>query len=76
MTDVPSDATHTELWQFFTTRPAPSTAPGFAQQNPTPTNRSTSIDYTTTGVESIHLIARSNCKLKNPSRKPRGSKII
>ncbi|GAA5908436.1 uncharacterized protein JCM6883_005546 [Sporobolomyces salmoneus] len=54
--NVPSDASHSELWQFFVTRPSPS-AVGLLSRD--------DIDLSSPGVESIHLIARSNCAFVN-----------
>ncbi|PLW32389.1 hypothetical protein PCASD_14332 [Puccinia coronata f. sp. avenae] len=48
--NIPNDASHEELWKFF----APSQPP-----NATPCSSSNA------GVESIHLIARSNCAFVN-----------
>jgi len=54
--NVPSDASHAELWQFFQTRPTPRMCGVVLSTNPSPY-----VDLDTNGVESIHLIARSNC---------------
>ncbi|GAA5937922.1 uncharacterized protein JCM15063_005413 [Sporobolomyces koalae] len=54
--NVPSDASHSELWQFFVTRPSPHAMGIISSDN---------IDLDTPGVESIHLIARSNCAFVN-----------
>ncbi|GAA6059146.1 hypothetical protein JCM10212_003893 [Sporobolomyces blumeae] len=54
--NVPSDASHSELWQFFVSRPPPS-AVGLLTKD--------DLDLQTPGVESIHLIARSNCAFVN-----------
>jgi len=51
---VPSDASHSELWQFFVTRPSPSAVGLLSSED---------VDLNSPGVESIHLIARSNCML-------------
>ncbi|GAA5991521.1 hypothetical protein JCM5350_005195 [Sporobolomyces pararoseus] len=54
--NVPSDASHSELWQFFITRPPPSAVGLLSNED---------IDLDSPGVESIHLIARSNCAFVN-----------
>ncbi|GAA5964021.1 hypothetical protein JCM3765_007843 [Sporobolomyces pararoseus] len=54
--NVPSDASHSELWQFFVTRPPPSAVGLLSKED---------IDLDSPGVESIHLIARSNCAFVN-----------
>ncbi|KAI0269989.1 YT521-B-like domain-containing protein [Gloeopeniophorella convolvens] len=54
--NVPSDATHDELWRFFN-QPLPSPSPGEAD---------TSADQQVSGgVSSIFLISRSNCAFIN-----------
>ncbi|TNY21558.1 YT521-B-like domain-containing protein [Rhodotorula diobovata] len=58
--NVPSDASHAELWQFFQTRPTPRMCGVVLSTNPSPY-----VDLDTNGVESIHLIARSNCAFVN-----------
>ncbi|GJN94102.1 hypothetical protein Rhopal_007176-T1 [Rhodotorula paludigena] len=57
--NVPSDASHAELWQFFQTRPTPAMC-GKAL-SPSELH----VDLDVNGVESIHLIARSNCAFVN-----------
>ncbi|GAA5876370.1 hypothetical protein JCM8547_003021 [Rhodosporidiobolus lusitaniae] len=57
--NVPSDVSHAELWQFFQTRPVPSACgvlPEFGRKD---------LNLDVTGIESIHLIARSNCAFVN-----------
>ncbi|GAA5845178.1 hypothetical protein JCM3766R1_002097 [Sporobolomyces carnicolor] len=54
--NVPSDASHSELWQFFVTRPPPSAVGILSSED---------VDLSSPGVESIHLIARSNCAFVN-----------
>ncbi|KAA1098331.1 hypothetical protein PGT21_033614 [Puccinia graminis f. sp. tritici] len=51
--NIPNDASHEELWKFFSAQPI--TTPTFKQQQLTGG----------AGVESIHLIARSNCAFVN-----------
>lgn len=76
--NVPSDATHAELWRFFSSRPPPATNPRFAHflaKSPgSPTSASASVSATgelggadlhTTGIDSIHLIQKSNCAFVN-----------
>ncbi|KAI0031931.1 YT521-B-like domain-containing protein [Vararia minispora EC-137] len=53
--NVPSDATHDELWRFFSQAPPPPTDPGHS--SPTPPIHG--------GVSSIFLISRSNCAFIN-----------
>lgn len=65
--NVPNDSSHEELWRFFTTKPPPETSlsgeptpaeiPVSSSGGPPPTNMA--------GVESIHLISRSNCAFVN-----------
>lgn len=62
--NVPSDASHSELWQFFVSRPSPSAVGMLSNED---------IDLSTPGVESIHLIARSNCMLLFPRFKLSGT---
>ncbi|GAA5982689.1 hypothetical protein JCM10908_006746 [Rhodotorula pacifica] len=57
--NVPSDASHAELWQFFQTRPTPKDCGMVA----TPGDETA--DLESNGVESIHLITRSNCAFVN-----------
>ncbi|GAA6017512.1 hypothetical protein JCM10207_008252 [Rhodosporidiobolus poonsookiae] len=57
--NVPSDASHAELWQFFQTRPTPAASgyvAGLGDEG---------LDLGITGIESIHLITRSNCAFVN-----------
>ncbi|KAI5474526.1 YT521-B-like splicing factor [Pseudohyphozyma bogoriensis] len=61
--NVPSDATHTELWQFFISRPVPAVNPTYAHLRPEDVG--VDVDLQVTGVESIHLINRSNCAFVN-----------
>ena len=58
--NVPSDSNHAELWRFFTTRPPP---PASAVAH----DSSLAELLSTPGVESIHLISRSNCAFVNYS---------
>ncbi|GAA6053916.1 hypothetical protein JCM3770_005332, partial [Rhodotorula araucariae] len=58
--NVPSDASHAELWQFFQTRPTPRMCGVGLSPDASP-----HIDLDSNGVESIHLIARSNCAFVN-----------
>ncbi|BGP52012.1 hypothetical protein JCM10450v2_007983 [Rhodotorula kratochvilovae] len=58
--NVPSDASHAELWQFFQTRPTPRMCGVVLSPDASPR-----IDLDSNGVESIHLIARSNCAFVN-----------
>jgi hypothetical protein len=73
--NVPSDATHAELWRFFSTRPPPGLpAPDSEEEKdmleaeamfpdlPKP-------DYNGVGIDSIHLISRSNCCFVNMASK-------
>ncbi|GAA5949471.1 hypothetical protein JCM21900_000231 [Sporobolomyces salmonicolor] len=57
--NVPSDASHAELWQFFMSRPSPASHGLVAKAG------ESGLDLQGTGVESIHLIARSNCAFIN-----------
>ncbi|GAA5870507.1 hypothetical protein JCM1840_004784 [Sporobolomyces johnsonii] len=57
--NVPSDASHAELWQFFMSRPSPASYGLVAKAG------EYGLDLQGTGVESIHLIARSNCAFIN-----------
>lgn len=59
--NVPSDATHDELWQFLSRTPTPP-APGAPDAS---TSASGSPDDTWDGVMSIFLISRSNCAFVN-----------
>lgn len=75
--NVPSDATHSELWRFFFSRPSPgppisgsseevetmqSEAMHLTADDPRP-------DYDAVGIDSIHLISRSNCCFVNMASK-------
>lgn len=64
--NVPSDATHNELWRFFNSRPSPAAA-GITSYPDLSlvTNSDNPPDLRIPGVESIHLIARSNCCFVN-----------
>lgn len=54
--NVPADATHTELWKFFTERsPPPAKTPGGDDE---PGSREGEPGMNRAGVESIHLITR------------------
>lgn len=55
--NVPSDCTEGEIFTFFTTRTSPSSDPDV--------NTDTDFDLNVPGVESIHLISRSNCCFVN-----------
>lgn len=57
--NVPADASHAELWQFFQTRPTPRDCGLVA------TPGAETADLDSCGVESIHLITRSNCAFVN-----------
>ncbi|GAA5881754.1 hypothetical protein JCM3774_000863 [Rhodotorula dairenensis] len=57
--NVPSDASHAELWQFFQTRPTPKECGMVAIPG------AEAADLESNGVESIHLITRSNCAFVN-----------
>ncbi|KAI8994182.1 YT521-B-like domain-containing protein [Trametes punicea] len=71
--NVPSDATHDELWRFFNSPPSPgsSVGPTSTQSAPagpvasTTTASSSSSDSLYGGVSSIFLISRSNCAFVN-----------
>ncbi|KIP10180.1 hypothetical protein PHLGIDRAFT_66093 [Phlebiopsis gigantea 11061_1 CR5-6] len=60
--NVPSDATHDELWRFFNSPPAPSPPAGSTQTRVGDAAPRGSIHG---GVSSIHLISRSNCAFVN-----------
>ncbi|KAH8925271.1 hypothetical protein BT69DRAFT_1146492 [Atractiella rhizophila] len=59
--NLPSDSSHTELWSFFTSRPPPPNHPLV----PVEAFQNGSSDMNPSGVESIHLISRSNCAFVN-----------
>ncbi|GAA5838478.1 hypothetical protein JCM11251_003404 [Rhodosporidiobolus azoricus] len=59
--NVPSDASHAELWSFFQNRPTPHSVGVTAS----PADEASELDLDSTGIESIHLIARSNCAFVN-----------
>lgn len=59
--NIPSDATHAELWTFFTNRPAPPPTPEESSQSEDDDDD----DANGTGVKSIHLIVRTNCCFVN-----------
>ncbi|KAI9058235.1 hypothetical protein FKP32DRAFT_1581944 [Trametes sanguinea] len=74
--NVPSDATHDELWRFFNSPPSPgsgsSVGPTSTQSAPagplgssTTASTSSSSDSLYGGVSSIFLISRSNCAFVN-----------
>ncbi|KAI0631960.1 YT521-B-like domain-containing protein [Trametes polyzona] len=73
--NVPSDATHDELWRFFNSPPSPgsssSVGPTSTQSAPagpvgsTTTASTSSSDSLFGGVSSIFLISRSNCAFVN-----------
>ncbi|CDO77163.1 hypothetical protein BN946_scf184657.g38 [Trametes cinnabarina] len=74
--NVPSDATHDELWRFFNSPPSPgsgsSVGPTSTQSAPagpigssTTASTSSSSDSLFGGVSSIFLISRSNCAFVN-----------
>lgn len=58
--NVPSDATHAEMWTFFTSRPAPRVED--LDNLGAPVSES---DLDSNGVKSIHLITRTNCCFVN-----------
>lgn len=60
--NVPSDATHDELWHFFNQSPSPSPAGG---SHSAASDSATSFGSIHGGVASIHLISRSNCAFVN-----------
>ena len=55
--NVPSDCTEGEIFTYFTTRSSPSSDPDITTD--------TDVDLNIPGVESIHLISRSNCCFVN-----------
>lgn len=85
--NVPSDATHAELWRFFKSRPAPAYNPRFAgvsvsvsagsgqgQLEDDSSNAHRALDGDSNvpprdlhspGIDSIHLIQKSNCAFVN-----------
>lgn len=73
--NVPNDASHEELWQFFCNRPAPpSLSPSQGDEDEPSTNTVPATSSAggppptnSAGVESIHLISRSNCAFVNYS---------
>ena len=75
--NVPSDSTHAELWRFFSTRPPPGPPqPGSAEETAAfeaealfATDETPKPDYNSCGIDSIHLISRSNCCFVNMSSK-------
>lgn len=76
--NVPSDATHSELWRFFVSRPPPGPPiPGSKEEEDTleaeaeypPGPDQPPPDYNTVGIESVHLISRSNCCFVNMASK-------
>ncbi|OJT15173.1 hypothetical protein TRAPUB_8277 [Trametes pubescens] len=78
--NVPSDATHDELWRFFNSPPSPgsSVGPMSTQSAPagpvgsaaTGSPSTASTDSLYGGVSSIFLIARSNCAFVNFQSEP------
>ncbi|SCV74594.1 BQ2448_7623 [Microbotryum intermedium] len=60
--NVPADATHAELWRFFAGRPPPASSPS-SSSNASAVEGG--VDLRSNGIESIHLIARSNCAFVN-----------
>lgn len=75
--NIPSDATHAELWQFFSSRTAPGPpVPGSDEEKEEQESQSLFAepdqpppDYNSQGIESIHLISRSNCCFVNMASK-------
>lgn len=74
--NVPADANQAELWRFFSTKPPPGIPePGSIEEQEAilaegpQTEATQRPDYTTCGVESIHLISRSNCCFVNMASK-------
>lgn len=61
--NVPSDATHDELWNFFNGDTRSDTAS--IDRQPSAINKSTSKSLPRGGVVSVFLIARSNCAFVN-----------
>ncbi|KAI0369368.1 hypothetical protein BV20DRAFT_358869 [Pilatotrama ljubarskyi] len=73
--NVPSDATHDELWRFFNSPPSPGSSVGptsthSAPAGPAGSSSSSSSDSLYGGVSSIFLIARSNCAFVNFQSEP------
>ena len=64
---MPSDATHPELWRFFAARPVPVSSPKYANLHPS--EIPPGVDLNSTGIESIHLISRSNCESTSAPRR-------
>lgn len=60
--NVPADSSHNELWRFFNSRPSPASA---GLQHSPEVQSPEAPDLGWTGVQSIHLIARSNCCFVN-----------
>lgn len=74
--NVPSDATHPELWRFFSSRPVPAASHKYANMHPA--DIPPGVDLNSTGIESIHLISRSNCEFRlgnAPRAAPRPVKL-
>lgn len=75
--NVPSDATHSELWRFFSSRAPPGQPePGSSEEVETLESEALHLtidqprpDYSTVGIDSIHLISRSNCCFVNMASK-------
>ncbi|KAM0747386.1 hypothetical protein T439DRAFT_383505 [Meredithblackwellia eburnea MCA 4105] len=61
--NVPSDASHAEILRFFLLRPPPVVNPVYA--NRLEEYAREGIDINVVGVESVHLIVRSNCAFVN-----------
>lgn len=75
--NVPSDATHAELWHFFAARPPPGVPiPGSEEEREAAEAEAMFADegqpkpnYNSVGIDSIHLISRSNCCFVNMASK-------
>ncbi|SGY85222.1 BQ5605_C009g05746 [Microbotryum silenes-dioicae] len=61
--NVPADTTHAELWRFFAGRPPPGASSPSSSSNASVVEGD--VDLRSNGIESIHLIARSNCAFVN-----------
>ncbi|PSS06581.1 hypothetical protein PHLCEN_2v3639 [Hermanssonia centrifuga] len=62
--NVPSDATHDELWRFFNSSPSPLSSSS-VRPLPLPNTSIASVDSVYGGVSSVFLIQRSNCAFIN-----------
>lgn len=62
--NVPSDATHDELWRFFNSSPSPSSSSSSLRSR-TNAGEPAAFGSIYGGVSSIHLISRSNCAFVN-----------